>query len=142
MSYANFIEALGITFVEVSKTRILAEMTARDEHTNGADAVHGGVYMAFADTLGARGAIMNLPDGCATSTLESKTNFLRGSRPGKLIGEATPVHVGRSTQVWQTVVTNEDGKKLAVISQTQIVMPGKGPHVDRQQAMRDGREPV
>jgi len=139
VTYANFIEALGIVFVEVSKTRILAEMTAGPEHTNGADAVHGGVYMAFADTLGARGAIMNLPDGCVTSTLESKTNFLRGARPGKLIGEATPVHVGRTTQVWQTVVTDADGKKLAVVSQTQIVMPAKGPQAERQQAMRDGK---
>lgn len=140
MSYASFIEALGITFTEVSKERIVAEMEARVEHTNGSDAVHGGVYMAFADTLGARGAIMNLPDGAVTSTLESKTNFLRGSRPGKLTGVCTPVHVGRTTQVWQTVVTNAEGKKLAVVSQTQIVMPGKGgPAAERQQAMRDGR---
>jgi 1,4-dihydroxy-2-naphthoyl-CoA hydrolase len=140
LSYASFIEALGITWVEVSKTRILAEMEAGFEHTNGADAVHGGIYMAFADTLGARGAIMNLPDGAVTSTLESKTNFLRGSKPGKLIGEATPVHIGRTTQVWQTVVTNEANKKLAVISQTQIVMPGNGsPAAERQQAMRDGK---
>jgi len=140
LSYANFIEALGIKWIEISKTRILAEMEAAVEHTNGADAVHGGIYMAFADTLGARGAIMNLPDGAVTSTLESKTNFLRGSKPGKLIGEATPVHIGRTTQVWQTVITNEAGKKLAVISQTQIVMPGNGgPAAERQQAMRDGK---
>lgn len=139
MSHANFIEALGVVWIEVSKTRILAEMTAGAEHTNGADVVHGGIYMAFADTLGARGAIMNLPDGCVTSTLESKTNFLRGASPGKLIGEATPIHVGRATQVWQTVVANPDGKKLAVVTQTQIVMPGKGPALERQQAMRDGK---
>src|SRR5690554_3794542 len=98
MSYSSFIEALGIRFLEVSKDRILAEMETRQEHTNGADVVHGGVYMAFADTLGARGAIMNLPEGARTSTLESKTNFLRGTGPGKLIGEATPVHIGRTTQ--------------------------------------------
>ncbi len=139
MSYPDFIQALGVTFIEVSKTRVLAEMDARLEHTNGANAVHGGIYMAFADTLGARGAIMNLPDGCVTSTLESKTNFLRGAAPGKLIGEATPVHVGRTTQVWQTVVTDAEGKKLAVITQTQIVMPGKGPQLERQQATRDGK---
>lgn len=138
MSYDNFIDAMGVVFIEVSKTRILAEMDARQEHTNGAGVVHGGIYMAFADTLGARGAIMNLPDASVTSTLESKTNFLRGAGVGKIIGEATPIHVGRSTQVWQTVLTNEAGKKLAVISQTQMVMPGKGsPAEKRQQAMRD-----
>lgn len=139
MSYANFIQALGITYVEVSKTRVLAEMDARLEHTNGANAVHGGVYMAFADTLGARGAIANLPDDCVTSTLESKTNFLRGTPPGKLIGECTPVHVGRTTQVWQTVITDAAGRKLAVVSQTQIVMPAKGEAAARQAAVRDGK---
>lgn len=140
MSYDNFIDALGIKFTEISKERIVAEMEARAEHTNGSDAVHGGIYMAFADTLGARGAIMNLADGAVTSTLESKTNFLRGTRPGKLIGVCTPVHVGRTTQVWQTVVSNEEGKKLAVVSQTQIVMPGNdSPQAKRQQAMRDGK---
>ena len=139
MSYDNFIDALGIKFTEISKERIVAEMEARAEHTNGSDAVHGGIYMAFADTLGARGAIMNLPDDSVTSTLESKTNFLRGTPNGKLIGEATPVHIGRTTQVWQTVVTNEAGRKLAVVTQTQMVMPGKGsPQAARQQAIRDG----
>ena len=140
MSGVSFISELGITFIEVSKTRILAEMDAGEKHSNGGGVVHGGVYMAFADTLGARGAIMNLPDGAMTSTLESKTNFLRGTPSGKLIGEATPVHVGRTTQVWQTVVTNEAGKKLAVVTQTQMVMPGKGsPAAERQQALRDGK---
>ena len=139
MSYDNFIDALGVKFIEVSKTRILAEMTARKEHTNGSDVVHGGIYMAFADTLGARGAIMNLPDASVTSTLESKTNFLRGANPGKIMGEATPIHVGRTTQVWQTVLTNEAGKKLAVVTQTQMVMPGRGSDAEkRQQARRDG----
>jgi uncharacterized protein (TIGR00369 family) len=137
-AYDNFIDALGIRFVEVTKDRILAEMEARAEHTNGADVVHGGVYMAFADTLGARGAIMNLPEGARTSTLESKTNFLRGTGPGKLIGEATPVHVGRTTQVWQTVVSDAKGRKLAVVTQTQIVLPAAdGAAAQRQQALKE-----
>lgn len=139
-SYDNFIDALGIRFVEVRKDRILAEMEARQEHTNGADVVHGGVYMAFADTLGARGAIMNLPEGARTSTLESKTNFLRGTGPGKLIGEATPVHIGRTTQVWQTVVSDANGRKLAVVTQTQIVLPAASGDeaAKRQQALKEG----
>ena len=132
----NFIEALGIRFTEVTKERIVAEMEAGPLHTNGSNAVHGGVYMAFADTLGARGAIMNMPEGMRTSTLESKTNFLRGTPPGKLIGESTPVHVGRTTQVWQTVVKDAQGRKLAVISQTQIVMPASDEAAKRQQAMK------
>jgi 1,4-dihydroxy-2-naphthoyl-CoA hydrolase len=138
MASANFIEALGITFTEITKERIVAEMVAGPEHTNGADIVHGGVYMAFADTLGARGAIMNLPEGARTSTLESKTNFLRSTKPGKLIGESSAVHIGRTTMVWQTIVRDAAGRKLAVVSQTQIVLPGEGgTQQERQRAMRE-----
>jgi len=133
-NYNNFIEALGIRFIEVAKDRIVAEMDARQEHTNGSDVVHGGVYMAFADTLGARGAIENVPEGARTSTLESKTNFLRGTQPGKLRGVSTPVHLGRTTMVWTTEITNEAGKKLAVVTQTQIVLPGVAKH---QQALKN-----
>lgn len=136
-NYDNFIDALGIRFLEVAKDRIVAEMEARQEHTNGSNVVHGGVYMAFADTLGARGAIMNLPDGARTSTLESKTNFLRGTPPGKLRGVSTPVHLGRTTMVWTTEITNDAGKKLAVVTQTQIVLPG-GAAAERQQALKNG----
>jgi 1,4-dihydroxy-2-naphthoyl-CoA hydrolase len=139
----NFIKALGIRFVEVSKTRVLAEMDAGPEHSNGNGAVHGGIYMAFADTLGARGAIMNLPDDCRTSTLESKTNFLRGASVGKLVGDCTPVHVGRTTQVWRTVVTDANGKKCAEVTQTQIVVQTKpdDPVTQRMQGLRDGNIP-
>jgi uncharacterized protein (TIGR00369 family) len=138
MEASNFIEVLGISFTEVSRDRIKAEMTAGDIHTNGNGVVHGGVYMSFADTLGARGAIMNLPENCMTSTLESKTNLLRGMNAGKIFGESLPVHVGRTTQVWRTVLTNEAGKKLAEITQTQLVIETKPDHpvTQRQQATK------
>lgn len=137
-NFSNFIEVLGISFTEISRDRITAEMTAGAIHTNGNGVVHGGVYMAFADTLGARGAIMNLPENCMTSTLESKTNLLRGMALGKIYGESVPVHVGRTTQVWRTVLTNEDGKKLAEITQTQLVIETKPDHpvTQRQQATK------
>ncbi len=138
MSAANFIEFLGVHFTEVSKTCIRAEMEATEAHTNGNGVVHGGIYMSFADTLGARGTIMNLPENCMTSTLESKTNLLRGMNSGKIIGEALPVHVGRTTQVWRTTLTNEDDKKLAEITQTQQVIETKPDHpvTQRQQATK------
>ncbi len=140
MSAANFIQALGIRFIEVSKDRVLAEMDTGAEHSNGNGVIHGGIYMAFADTLGARGAIMNLPDNCRTSTLESKTNFLRGAPVGRLVGDCTPVHVGRTTQVWRTIVTDADGKKCAEVTQTQIVVATgpDDPVTQRMQAMRNG----
>src|SRR3546814_16539806 len=119
--YTNFIEALGIRFTEVGKDRIVAEMETGPQHTNGSNIVHGGVYMAFADTLGARGTIMNLPEGTRTSTLESKTNFLRGTAPGTLVGASTPIHVGRTTKVWQTVVKDGQGRKIPDVTQAQRV---------------------
>jgi uncharacterized protein (TIGR00369 family) len=134
----NFIEVLGLEFLEVSKEKIVAEMDASELHSNGNGVVHGGVYMSFADTLGARGAIMNLPENCMTSTLESKTNLLRGISLGKIKGESLPVHVGRTTQVWRTVLTNEDGKKLAEVTQTQLVIETRPDHpvTQRQQATK------
>ena len=81
---------------------------------------------AFADTLGAAGTILNLPDGAGTSTIESKTNFFAMAPVGQTIfGESTPLHRGRTTQVWQTRVTLKDGKPVALVIQTQIVMAGK-----------------
>jgi 1,4-dihydroxy-2-naphthoyl-CoA hydrolase len=138
MTAVNFIDILGVHFTEVSKDLIRAEMEAGPQHSNGNGVVHGGVYMAFADTLGARGAIMNLPESCMTSTLESKTNLLRGMSLGKISGEATPVHVGRTTQVWRTVLTDESGRKLAEITQTQLVIETKPDHpvTLRQQATK------
>jgi len=124
--YATFIELLGIRYIERSKERIVAEMDTGDEHTNGRGIVHGGVYMAFADTLGAQGARQHLPEGMQTSTLESKTNFLRGTKPGTLKGICTPVHLGRTTTVWTTEVLDADGRKLAVVTQTQLNIPARG----------------
>jgi uncharacterized protein (TIGR00369 family) len=87
---------------------------------------HGGVLMAFADTMGGAATMLNLPDGAHTTTLESKTNFLAAAPVGSLLlGEATPVHRGRTTMVWQTRVTTEAGRLAALVTQTQLVLqPG------------------
>jgi uncharacterized protein (TIGR00369 family) len=79
--------------------------------------------MAFADTLGATGTVVNLPDGAGTTTIESKTNFVGGAKEGTTItATATPVHRGRRTQVWQTRIEGEDGKLVAMVTQTQMVL--------------------
>ncbi len=118
-----FAKLLGITFKSAETDRIVAELLVRDELCTRPAVMHGGCIMAFADTLGAAGTIVNLPDGAGTTTIESKTNFL-GPAPvgGKLIGEATPVHRGRRTQVWQTRITTEAGKLVALVTQTQMVL--------------------
>ena len=87
------------------------------------DTLHGGAIMAFADTLGAIGAVLNMPREASTTTIESKTNFIGAAREGTtVVGESTPVHVGKRTSVWQTRITREDGKLVAIVTQTQMVL--------------------
>src|ERR1700694_536171 len=91
-----FAELLGITFVSASPDKIVAEMTVRDDLCTRPAVLHGGAIMAFADTLGATGTIVNLPEGAGTTTIESKTNFVAPAPVGtRVIGEAIPVHRGR-----------------------------------------------
>ena len=84
--------------------------------------MHGGVLMALADSLGALCAVLNLPPGARTSTIESKTNFFRALRSGAARGTSRPLHVGRSTIVVQTDVVDDEGRRLAQTTQTQSVL--------------------
>ena len=114
---------LGIELTVAEKNRVVGQLTVREEITTGGHILHGGAYMAFADSLGAIGAVLNLRDGTRTTTLESKTNFLGSARVGETItGEATPLHVGRRSSVWQTRITNAEGKLLALVTQTQMTL--------------------
>ncbi len=119
-----FPEVLGVDFVEASAEGVKAEMLVRDDLCTTPGVLHGGVLMAFADTLGAYGTFLNLPEGAGTTTIESKTNFLaRATSGSKLVGESTPVHRGKRTMVFQTRITREDGTLVGVVTQTQIVLP-------------------
>ena len=115
-------ELLGIRFVEASTERLVAELTIRDDLKTVGGSVHGGTLMAFADTVGATATVLNLPAGAGTTTIESKTNFLAASRGGTLRAEATPLHRGKRTMVWQTRITDETGRLLALTVQTQMVL--------------------
>jgi uncharacterized protein (TIGR00369 family) len=126
LSQGLFPELLGLRLTEATPERIRGELDVTDGHCTVPGRCHGGVLMAFADTLGAAGTILNLPEGAGTSTIESKTNFFAMAPVGQTIfGESTPLHRGRTTQVWQTRVTLKDGKPVALVIQTQIVMAGK-----------------
>lgn len=115
---------MGVELTEVAPERICATLRVRPELCTGGSILHGGAIMAFADTLGAIGTVVNMPEGARTATIESKTNFIGGARVDTTVqGEATPIHRGRTTQVWQTRVTAEDGKLIGIVTQTQIVMP-------------------
>lgn len=121
-----FARLLGIEFLAASKARVSAAMLVRPELCTVNSMIHGGAVMAFADTLGAAGTVLNLPAGAGTTTIESKTNFLAAAPAGqKLLGEATPVHIGRRTMVWQTRITLESGRAVALVTQTQMVLEPK-----------------
>jgi 1,4-dihydroxy-2-naphthoyl-CoA hydrolase len=113
---------LGIRFVEASRDRLVAELAIRDELRTVGGALHGGTLMALADTAGAVATILNLPPGAATTTLESKTNFIAAGRAGVVRAESTPLHRGKRTMVWQTRVTDEAGRLLSLTIQTQMVL--------------------
>lgn len=119
-----FAALMGVEFISLEPERVVAELDVRPELCNGTRGVlHGGAIMAFADTLGATGTVINLPEGGRTATLESKTNFISGAPVGsRVTGELTPLHRGRRTMVWQTRITTADGKLVAVVTQTQMVL--------------------
>jgi len=115
-------EHLGMRFVETGKDRVIAELDIRPNLCTIRGTVHGGTLMALADAVGGTATILNLPEGAATATIESKTNFFAAGKGGTIRAEATPLHKGRSTMVWQTRVTDESGKMLSLTIQTQAVL--------------------
>lgn len=118
-----FAELLGIKFTSASLDRIVAEMTVKEELCTIPAVLHGGAIMAFADTLGAMGTIVNLPQGAGTTTIESKTNFIASAPVGtRIIGEASLIHRGRRTMIWQTRVVTPEDRLVALVVQTQLVL--------------------
>ncbi len=113
---------LGIRLIEASPDRVVAELAIRDDLRTVGGALHGGTLMALADTVGATATMLNLPPGAGTTTLESKTNFFAAGRAGLVRAEATPLHRGKRTMVWQTRVTDETGRLLSQTIQTQMVL--------------------
>ncbi len=119
-------DLMGIEFIETSPDRVVATLKVRPDLCTAGGILHGGSVMAFADTRGAVGAVINLPEGARTTTVESSTKFLAGAPVNTVVtGESTAFHKGRTTMVWQTLIRNEAGKLCAVVTQTQLVMAGR-----------------
>jgi 1,4-dihydroxy-2-naphthoyl-CoA hydrolase len=119
-----FAQLMGMKITHVSRDKVEAELFVRDELENRMGVLHGGAIMAFADNLGGTATIANLPEGARTATIESKTNFFAPVPIGDTArAECTPLHRGRTTMVWQTRITRNDGKLCAIVTQTQIVIP-------------------
>jgi 1,4-dihydroxy-2-naphthoyl-CoA hydrolase len=122
-----FAELMGMKVTHVSRDKVLAELFVRDELENRMGVLHGGAIMAFADNLGGTATMANLPPGARTATIESKTNFFAPIPIGDTAhAECTPLHRGKTTMVWQTRITRNDGRLCAIVTQTQIVIPPGG----------------
>ena len=118
-----FAEFMGMKITHLSRDKITAEIFVREELNNRFGAMHGGAVMALADNLGGTATFANLPEGGRTATIESKTNFFAPIPIGDTAyAECTPLHRGRTTMVWQTRITRNDGRLCALVTQTQIVI--------------------
>ena len=119
-----FSKLMGVSITEASSDKIVGDLLVREDLCTSGGIMHGGAIMAFADTLGAIGAFYSLPEGAkGTTTIESKTNFLGAAPEGSQVtAETTPIHIGRRTSVWQTRINRADGKAVAVLTQTQMVL--------------------
>lgn len=123
-------KALDMRLVSLTKNKVVGEMVIKPKHINRGGRVAGGALMSFADILGAVGAVHNLPPGHRSGTIESKTNFLASGHGPVLRGVSVPLHIGRTTSVWQTTITNTEGSVVSISTQTQIVVPAKTPEQD------------
>ena len=135
---------LGVRLCSLASEKVVAEMVVKPAHFNRNRRVGGGVLMAFADVMGAAGAVANRPLGIGLlsprqvvpagvvanrplgfrgGTLESKTNFFAAGTGPVLTAVAVPLHIGRTTSVWQTTIRNKGGKVVAIVTQTQMSLP-------------------
>ena len=114
---------MGVKLTALEPDRVTADMLVRPDLCTAGGILHGGAYMAFADTLGAVGTVLNLGPGKGTTTTDSSTKFIAGAKVGTTVtAESVALHRGRTTLVWQTSIRNADGKLCAVVSQTQLVL--------------------
>ena len=122
VSAIPFASELGVTVIESSPREVRGTMAWAPERCTAAGVLHGGALMAFADTLGAICAYLNLPEAATTATIESKTNFFRAVRGGEVRAVTRPLHVGGSFIVVQTDVSDAAGRAVAQVTQTQAVL--------------------
>jgi 1,4-dihydroxy-2-naphthoyl-CoA hydrolase len=114
---------IGVQLTEATPERVVATMLVRPELCTAGGILHGGAHMAFADTLGAVGTVLNLPPGKRTTTTDSSTKFVGAAQVNTTVtGESVALHRGRTTMVWQTSIRNAQGKLCSVVTQTQLVL--------------------
>lgn len=119
-----FAQLMGVAFTHAEPDKVVATMVVREDICTVGHAIHGGAVMAFADSVGAAATVINLPpDAKGTTTIESKTNFVGAAKAGSTVtATATPVHLGRRTHVWQTRLETGEGRLVAIVTQTQMIL--------------------
>jgi 1,4-dihydroxy-2-naphthoyl-CoA hydrolase len=117
-------ELLGIEVDSASTDEVRLGLGWRAELCTSTGVLHGGAIMALADSAGASCAVLNLPPGAGTATIESKTNFFRAVRDGRVVATSRPLHVGASTIVIETEVRDVGDRLVAKVTQTQAVLRG------------------
>jgi|SRR4051794_243925 len=119
-------KTLGIEVITNTAAEVRARLAWSPTLCTSGGLLHGGAIMALADSTGGACAFLNLPEGAAgTSTIESKTNFLRGVRDGSIESVSRPLHTGRTVVVIETDVLDAAGRLVARVTQSQAVLrPG------------------
>jgi uncharacterized protein (TIGR00369 family) len=117
-----FAASLGITLDAASPDEVTGRLAWDATRCTVGGVLHGGALMSFADSLGAICAFLNLPEGAGTATIESKTNLFRAVRGGVVRGVCRPLHVGRSTIVVQTDLSDDADRRVAQVTQTQSIL--------------------
>jgi uncharacterized protein (TIGR00369 family) len=120
-----FADLIGVRIVDSSAEEVRGLLDWAPERCTSGGVLHGGAVMTLADSLGGVCAFLNLPTGTLTATIESKTNFFRPVTRGTIEAVARPLHVGKTTIVVQTDVLDEEGRRVAQVTQTQaVIKPG------------------
>ena len=122
-----FAAAVGITLNEMAPGLVRGSLDWSPERCTAGGLLHGGAVISLADTVGAVCALLNLPPGAGTATVDSATNFFRAVRDGTLHAAARPLHVGRSFIVVRTDLTDDTGRPVGQTTQTQAVLSGSPP---------------
>ena len=118
---------LGIVITHVSESELRAELAVKEMHMAPNGFMHAGTVVTLADTCAGYGCLVNLPAGATGfTTIELKSNHLGTAKEGTIVGSAKPVHLGKTTQVWDTIVTLRDtGKTIALFRCTQMILYAK-----------------
>lgn len=118
---------LGIEIVEAGPARVVATMPVGPRVHQPLGYLHGGASVALAETVVSVGAYLAAPDGHTAFGMEINANHLRPMRAGTLTATATPVYVGRTTQVWQADLRDERGRAVCVSRCTLAIVPRPDP---------------